>query len=134
MFTVKKLFAFKDYMIFLLIALYFCLCYFSVSNFDIYSVSAVPEQTAVSSNNTVTGKIPDQSNEDDEIFAPLITDTRTLKTYRGAIGIFDCFGALLGSFDIDVALLPYADRKALDDGIVFANENEMKDFLATLDS
>ena len=131
MFTVKKLFSLKDYVIFLLIGLYFCLCYFSVSKFDIYSVTAAPEKVAASSSNTTDSLIEDEA---DKMPVPLITDTRTLKTYRGAVGIFDCFGGLLGSFDIDVALLPYADRKAFDEGIVFANENEMRDFLASLDS
>ena len=132
MFTVKKIFAFKDYMIFVILALYFAVCYFAVSNFEIYSVTektdmgfSLPESFSVMKNTPET--------ENDES-APLITDTRTLKEYRGVIGIFDCFGCLLGSFDIEVALLPYADRKSLDDGIVFANENEMRDFLATLDS
>ena len=101
-----------------------------ISQFDIYSVTPSVEKTSPPAIKTSENMPPDNEEE----FSALITDTRTLKEYRGVIGIFDCFGCLLGSFDIDVSLLPYADRKSLDEGIVFANENEMRDFLASLDS
>lgn len=128
--TLKKLLNAKDQIALILIALYFCLCYFTVSQFDIYSVTPSVEKTSPPAIKTSENMPPDNEEE----FSALITDTRTLKEYRGVIGIFDCFGCLLGSFDIDVSLLPYADRKSLDEGIVFANENEMRDFLASLDS
>jgi hypothetical protein len=131
MFTVKKIFVFKDYMFFLLMILYFCFCYLAVNKFEVYSVTQKANPACANPENVVEEHSAFSDSEED---IPHIYDTRTLRQYRGGIGIFDCFDSLIGSFDIDVALLPYEDRKSLEQGIVFANENEMKEFLESLDS
>ena len=57
--TLKKLLNAKDQIALILIALYFCLCYFTVSQFDIYSVTPSVEKTSPPAIKTSENMPPD---------------------------------------------------------------------------
>ena len=143
---------FKEYGIFIVLAVYFAMCYFLISRFD-SSYTITPQengeertvsQVQASENDTSlmqTGlsaqseeKESSAASEIDENDIPYITDTRTVKEYHGGLGIYNCFDELLGSFDIDLSILPSANREALKEGIIFDSDGEMQDFLESLDS
>lgn len=149
-----------EYGVMLFFAAYFLLCYFLVAKFDdrVYTLTP-PQSEALPMQQRGTANTGAQKRTETETAmpafdtpdagaqesaggaestagrdAPYITDTRTVRTYRGGIGIYNCFDELIGSFDIDTALLPAADRESLAQGILFDSEGEMRNFLESLDS
>lgn len=128
----------KDYWLLTGMAVFFALSYFLIHHFQSYTV--FPVETEPLQNTFEPASVRELSEEQslsvtgktDEL--PLITDTRTVKEYKGILGVYDCFGNLLESFDADVSALPFKDRQLLQEGVIFDSEGEMRNFLETLDS
>ena len=152
--SAKILSKIKDYGIFVFLIIYFIISYYLVSHFSGYSYTITPAESspppaapAQSSADGVDSTVQTENldflpqgesesriSDDKSAYIPNITDTRTIKEYRGIIGIYDCFGELLGTHETDLSLLPFTDRSALCEGIMFDSEGEMRDFLESLDS
>lgn len=148
--SAKILSKIREYGVFAFLAVYFVICYYLVSHFSEYSYTITPAESSPSTVTPVQNltSAPDDSPEPEALnfpaqssitdkkdeYIPLITDTRTVKEYHGAIGIYDCFGELLEIHETDLSILPFTDRSALTEGIMFDSEGEMRNFLESLDS
>lgn len=103
--------------------------YLAILNSDSFTVSKTAASDSVDDRAMPEVELMDTSDE-----VPYIIDTRTVKEYRGSIGIYDCFGTLVGTYDADLHFLPTEDRKRLEEGITFDSEPEMTEFLESFDS
>ena len=117
------------------------ICFFAsvraaLLRFDFYSLTPVQngngEDYAVPKNSLSVQASGEKDETEEKI--PYITDTRTVKEYRGVLGLYDCFDNLLETFDADLSMLPLNDRDLLREGVVFANEGDATDFIESLNS
>lgn len=108
--------------------------YFGVAHWKSYSFSdsviTVEPQGIIEGSAMHNPENPAESEND----IPYITETRTVKEYRGGLGVYDCFGNLLASYETNLSVLTNEDRKSLKAGIVFKNESETYEFIESFDS
>lgn len=116
----------RDIFCFVFLGAFFAASFLLLSKNKSYTVSEKPETPE----NTALFAQSDEISED----VPYITDTRTLSEYRGYLAVFDCFGTLLKTYDIDVSDFPEKDRELLEEGIVFNSEKELLNFVENLES
>ena len=128
--TVSKFF---DVSLFVFLTVFFVFSYYAVGRWDVYTVSPQESGDAQQSSdaeNTFTPAFEDNSSRE----LPLITETCTVRVYKGGIGVYDCNGELVECFEADISLLPSDDRKNLETGIMFDSERDMREFLESFDS
>lgn len=106
----------------------------ALHRFDFYSLTPVGAEVQTARDEPTESDGAEQEKTADRTEIPYITDTRTVREYRGILGVYDCFGNLLETFDADLTVLPPQDRTLLCDGMVFASEGEMRNFLESLNS
>ena len=108
--------------------------YFGVAHWKSYSFSdsviTVEPQGIIEGSAMHNPENPSESEND----IPYITETRTVKEYRGGLGVYDCFGNLLASYETNLSVLTKEDRKNLREGIVFPSESETYEFIESFDS
>ena len=113
-----------------LTALFFCVSIHLIGYFESYTFCSNEASRAQEPSTALHLDDEQEANAD----VPFITDTRRVAEYENILGIYNCFGELIGTFSADLSVLPMSDRKLLKEGIVFDSEGEMRDFLESLDS
>ncbi len=130
----KIAFIFREYRLFIFLAV------FAVIS-TVISKSAVPkittyekltEQSAEPSNYVF--EKPLSSSDGAENNVPYINDVKTLKEYKGKIGVYNNSGILEYSLDIPTDSLPISDKLMLRDGITVNSDAELCEFIENLNS
>lgn len=127
----------KETLPFVLSGAFLCAGVYLISFFESYTFSekGADGHTAESLSSTEERFLAPESDENVKANTPpYITDTRTVAEYENGLGIYDCFGELVETFETNLSILSAADRKLLKEGIVFDSEGEMRDFLESFGS
>ncbi len=127
----------KETLPFVLSGVFLCAVVYLISFFESYTFSEKEADRHTADALSSTEEHFFKAEHDENVkanTAPYITDTRTVAEYENGLGIYDCFGELIETFETNLSLLSAADRKLLKEGIVFDSEGEMRDFLESFGS